>query len=98
MNDTIDIGPPVRTVTSGRVTGDHVAMAERAVRAALAGKRDRVSSAQVTLTVLRGAAPRPALAQAVVDLQGRRVRAQAAAPSLPEAIDLMRERLTRRTA
>ncbi|SEG92546.1 hypothetical protein SAMN04489712_13430 [Thermomonospora echinospora] len=99
MHDTTGNEPTVQTVISGEVAGDDVERAERAVRAALTGARGRVASARVTLTVLaEPAPPRPALAQAVIDLGGRRLRAQAAAPSLPEAIDLLRDRLARRVA
>ncbi|MFP3968955.1 hypothetical protein SMC26_42125 [Actinomadura fulvescens] len=42
--------------------------------------------------------PRPALAQAVVELNGRRLRAQAAAPDLSEAIQLLQDRLAVRAA
>jgi hypothetical protein len=99
MYDTTDDEPKVQTVISGQVAGDDVARAERAVRAALARARGRVAWARVTLTVLgEPAPPRPALAQAVVDLGDRRLRAQAAAPSLPEAIDLLQDRLARRAA
>jgi hypothetical protein len=99
MHDITQDQPPVQTVISGRVAGDDVERAERAVRAALARARGRVASARVTLTVLaEPGPPRPALAQAVVDLGDRRLRAQAAAPSLPEAIELLRDRLARRAA
>jgi hypothetical protein len=42
--------------------------------------------------------PRPALAQAVVQIDGRRLRAQAAAGTLPEAVALLRDRLAIRVS
>ncbi|WP_243711282.1 hypothetical protein [Actinomadura sp. KC216] len=85
-------------MTSGDVTAHERAAAERAVRHALESARG-VLSVQVTLSVVADPSlPRPALAQAVVDLDGRRVRAQAAAPRIVEAIDLLRERLALRAS
>jgi hypothetical protein len=86
--------PEIRFLTSGDVSAHERAAAERAVREALAGAPG-VTSVQVTLTVVNDPSlPRPALAQAVVDLDGRRVRAQAAAPRIDEATDMLRERLS----
>jgi hypothetical protein len=83
----------IRFLTSGDVSAHERAAAERAVRGALAAARG-VTSIQVTLSVVADRSlPRPALAQAVVELDGRRVRAQAAAPRIDEAIDMLRERL-----
>ncbi|TMQ91131.1 hypothetical protein ETD83_32345 [Actinomadura soli] len=90
--------PEIRFLTSGDVTAHERAAAERAVWRALGSARG-VSSVQVTLSVVADPSlPRPALAQAVVDLDGRRVRAQAAAPRIVEAIDLLRERLAVRAS
>jgi hypothetical protein len=62
------------------------------------GARRGAVSARISLSVVADAAlPRPALAQAVVEFDGRRLRAQAAAPTLAEAIDLMGTRLSLRT-
>jgi hypothetical protein len=86
--------PEIRFLTSGDVSAHERAAAERAVREALAGAPG-VTSVQVTLTVVNDPSlPRPAQAQAVVDLDGRRVRAQAAAPRIDEATDMLRERLS----
>ena len=85
--------PEIRFLTSGDVTAHERSAAERAVREALSGARD-VTSVQVTLSVVNDPSlPRPALAQAVVELHGRRVRAQAAAPRIDEAVGMLRERL-----
>lgn len=85
--------PDIRFLTSGDVTAHERAAAERAVQSALTGVTG-VTSVQVTLSVVADPSlPRPALAQAIVDLNGRRVRAQAAAPRIDEAIDMLRERL-----
>ncbi|MFC4050111.1 hypothetical protein ACFOY4_10485 [Actinomadura syzygii] len=89
--------PEIRFLTSGDVTAHERGAAERAVRDALAGAQ-HVTSVKVTLSVVADPSlPRPALAQAVVDLDGRRVRAQAAARRIDEAIDMLRERLAIRT-
>ncbi|HEY8478587.1 MAG TPA: hypothetical protein VIL71_02045 [Spirillospora sp.] len=90
--------PEVRFLTSGDVSAHERAAAERAVLAALTGA-EGVTSVQVTLSVVADPSlPRPALAQAVVDIDGRRVRAQAAAPRIDEAIDMLRERLAVRVS
>ena len=90
--------PEIRFLTSGDVSAHERAAAERAVQTALKGT-EGVTSAQVTLSVVADASlPRPALAQAVVEIDGRRVRAQAAAPRIDEAIDMLRERLAIRTS
>lgn len=92
--------PEIRFLTSGDVTAHERGAAERAVRDALAGAH-HVTSVKVTLSVVADPSlPRPALAQAVVALvalEGRRVRAQAAARRIDEAIDMLRERLAIRT-
>ncbi|XRQ16138.1 hypothetical protein ACN3XK_36290 [Actinomadura welshii] len=88
----------IRFLTSGDVTAHERAAAERAVRTALTGAQG-ITSVQVTLSVVADASiPRPALAQAVVELDGRRVRAQAAAVRIDEAIDMLRERLALRAS
>lgn len=97
MNATAHRHPEIRFQTTGKITDGERAAAERAVRAALDGRE--AASVQVTLSIAADPAlPRPALAQAVADLQGRRLRAQAAAPDLEEAIDLLQTRLTHRLA
>ncbi|WP_433324341.1 hypothetical protein [Spirillospora sp. CA-294931] len=97
MNATLHELPEVRFLTSGDVTDTETRSAERAVRAALSGADAVPSSVKVTLSVVADPSlPRPALAQAIVELDGHLLRAQAAAPRLPEAIDLMRDRLALR--
>ncbi|GAA4071179.1 hypothetical protein [Actinomadura miaoliensis] len=99
MNLTRHELPEPAFLTSGKVGEAERAAATDAVHEALAGTRERVRSVRVTLSVVEDPSlPRPALAQAVVEIDGRRLRAQAAAPDLTEAIDLMRRRLTVRTA
>ncbi|GLZ08023.1 hypothetical protein Acsp03_54890 [Actinomadura sp. NBRC 104412] len=91
--------PKVRYLTSGRVTDAELAAAEGALRSALAGVSGRIGSVALTLSVVADETlPRPALAQAVVEIDGRRLRAQAAAPTLPEAIGLLRDRLAVRAS
>lgn len=85
--------PEIRFLTSGDVTAHERAAAERAVREALAAAH-HVTSVQVTLSVVNDSSlPRPALAQAVAEIDGRRVRAQAAARRIGEATDMLRDRL-----
>lgn len=89
--------PEIRFLTSGDVTAHERAAAERAVREALTAHH--VTSVQVTLSVVNDSSlPRPALAQAVAEIDGRRVRAQAAARRIDEATDMLRERLAVRAA
>jgi hypothetical protein len=87
----------VQTVVRGRVPA-WVTDYARTKTAALADRAgEPVLFARVKLT--QGgdpAVPRPAVAQAALDLDGRPVRARAAAPSLREAVDLMTDRLRRR--
>ncbi|MFC5754078.1 hypothetical protein [Actinomadura rugatobispora] len=99
MHSTVHELPEVRFLTSGRVTEDERAAAEHALRTALQGVRGSIASAGLTLSVVADEAlPRPALVQTVVEIDGRKVRAQAAARTLPEAIALLRDRLTVRTS
>ncbi|WP_395109161.1 hypothetical protein [Actinomadura sp. SCN-SB] len=89
----------VRFLTSGRVTDAEIAAAEEALHSALTGVSGQIGSASLTLSVVADETlPRPALAQAVVAIDGRRLRAQAAAPTLPEAIGLLRDRLAVRAS
>ncbi|MFB4298387.1 hypothetical protein [Actinomadura sp. NTSP31] len=96
MNATLE-RPEIRFLTSGKVTDAQRAEAESAVREALAGTG--AASVHVTLSVVADPSlPRPALARAVAELDGRQLRAQAAAPTLEEAIGLLRHRLAVRTS
>lgn len=62
--------PEIRFLTSGDVSAHERAAAERAVWKALSAARG-VTSVQVTLSVVADRSlPRPALAQAVVELDG----------------------------
>jgi hypothetical protein len=88
--------PEIRFLTSGDVSAHERAAAERAIRTALSGARG-VTSVRATLSVVNDPSlPRPALAQAVVEMDGRQVRAQAAAARIDEAVDMLRERLALR--
>ncbi|GAA3982939.1 hypothetical protein GCM10023085_76380 [Actinomadura viridis] len=99
MNSTTRELPEVRFLTSGRVTAAEKEAAERALRSALGHASGTIASVAVTLSVVPGdALPRPALAQAVVELDGRKLRAQAAARDLDEAIALLRGRLAVRAS
>ncbi|MFD0277460.1 HPF/RaiA family ribosome-associated protein [Kitasatospora sp. NPDC127111] len=60
---------------------------------------DPVLAARVKLTQeAHHSIARPCLAQAVVDLDGRPVRAHVAAATMQEAVDLLQDRLTARPA
>ncbi|MFC0041660.1 hypothetical protein [Actinomadura rayongensis] len=91
--------PAINFLTSGDVAEADRTAAAAAVRTALDDEGADVTSVQVTLSVVPGAdVPRPALAQAIVGIDGHRLRAQAAGRTLPEAIGLLRDRLHVRTA
>ncbi|GLZ15696.1 hypothetical protein Acsp04_59310 [Actinomadura sp. NBRC 104425] len=99
MNATRHDLPEPAFLTSGKVGEAERAAAGDAVREALAGTHERIRSVRVTLSLVDDPSlPRPALAQAIVETDGGRLRAQAAAPGLAEAIDLLRRRLSVRTA
>ncbi|RAY16084.1 hypothetical protein DPM19_03890 [Actinomadura craniellae] len=90
--------PPIRFLTSGAVDEADTERAGRVVREVLADSTEPISAVRVTLSVLADPAlPRPALVQADVELGGRRVRAQAAAPTPAQAVGLLRTRLALRT-
>lgn len=89
--------PAVRVLTSGDVSAAEAALADRTVREVLTRVAAPVPSATVTLTVLDDPdLPRPALAQATVEYGKRTLRAQAAAPSALEAVELLQTRLSLR--
>ncbi|MFG2006044.1 hypothetical protein ACGFNU_43530 [Spirillospora sp. NPDC048911] len=99
MHSNIGELPEVRFLTSGDVSDADREAATDAVQAALSEAPEVVTAIQVTLSVVDDPSlPRPALAQAVVDVNGRRLRAQAAAPDLSESIQLLRDRLALRAA
>jgi hypothetical protein len=99
MHSTTKELPGIRFLTSGHVTDAERASAERALRSVLMGASGEITSAALTLSVVADETlPRPALAQAVVQTDGRRLRAQAAARTLPEAIALLRDRLAVRVS
>ena len=79
---------------NGRVPDGEPAHARTLVGKLLDHTTEPVLYARVRLTVINDPArPRPALAQANIDLNGRLVRAHAAAASMHEAIELMGARL-----
>lgn len=87
----------VETVTRGSVPEDAVDLAVLRVRAELRAMRKPVLFAKVKLAMAAGAGDeQPAVAQASVDLNGRRVRAQAAAATLRAAIESMCQKLNAR--
>lgn len=82
---------------TGRVTEDIPGYAEKRIRAALRVVRRPVLHARVRIT--RRPDPsleRPVVASVNVDVDGRVLRAQVAAPSAHEAVDLLHDRLQRR--
>ncbi|QNE74294.1 HPF/RaiA family ribosome-associated protein [Streptomyces finlayi] len=92
-----EVGVQVRN--RGQVPDGAEAYARRKVLAVISHVGEPVLSAQVKLTQAANAsAARPATAQAVVDVNGRPVRAHVAATTMFEAVDLLQERLTARIA
>lgn len=71
--------------------------AREKVAAVVARQRGPVLGARVKLTQgTHPTAARPAVAEAAVDVDGRLVRAQVGAPTMAEAVDLLRDRLADR--
>lgn len=84
----------VETVTRGAVPEDAMDLAVLRVRAELRAAPEPVLFARVKLAVAADPPDgQPAVAQASVDLKGRRVRAQAAAETMRAAIELMCQKL-----
>lgn len=84
----------VQTETRGRVPGDATELAVERVRAALRAAHEPVLFARVRLTAVADpAVERPAIAQANIDVNGRLIRVQAAAPTMRQAIDAIHDRL-----
>ena len=87
----------VRTVRHGRVPEGSGELAVTKIRSVLRHVAQPVLSARVTLTMSADPAVAfPAKAQATVDVNGRIVRAQAAAETMREATELMTHRLRAR--
>jgi ribosome-associated translation inhibitor RaiA len=84
----------VETVTRGAVPEDAMDLAVLRVRAELRAAREPVLFAKIKLAVAADpSAGQPAVAQASVDVNGRRVRAQVAAETMRAAIELMCQKL-----
>lgn len=84
----------VTVTTRGDVPVAMVAYARDKVSKVYRYSRDAIRSAHVVLTVARDPArTRPALAEGGIAFDGARVRAQAAAPTMNEAIDDLVDRL-----
>lgn len=84
----------VTVTTRGKVPVRMVTYARNKVAKVYRYSHDEVRSAHVVLTVARDPArTRPALAEAALTFDGTRVRAQAAAPTMREAIDDLVDRL-----
>ncbi|PJE98115.1 hypothetical protein CUT44_02030 [Streptomyces carminius] len=91
--------PPVRVETRGDMPGGTEEYARTKVLAALGKLREPVLDTRVKLSLASGTSVRqPAVAQVNVDVNGHLVRAQVAADTMPEAIDLLRDRLAGRLA
>ncbi|MFJ9793085.1 sigma 54 modulation/S30EA ribosomal C-terminal domain-containing protein [Streptomyces globosus] len=89
----------VQVRSRGQVSRGADAYAREKVLATLDHVSEPVSAARVKLTqTVNGSAARPAEAQAVVDVNGRPVRAHVAASTVFEAVDLLQERLAVRLA
>ncbi|MDX3605540.1 hypothetical protein C6W96_03245 [Streptomyces sp. CS149] len=89
----------VQVRNRGQVPDEADAYARRKVLVVISHVSEPVLSAHVKLTqAAHASAARPATAQAVVDVNGRPVRAHVAATTMFEAVDLLQERLTARIA
>ncbi|MEU0662850.1 hypothetical protein [Streptomyces lavendulocolor] len=89
----------VEVRSRGRVPKGADAYARQKVLAVTGRVSEPVLSARVKLTqAVDTSAPRTATAQAVVDVNGRPVRAHVAAGTVLEAVDLMQDRLAARIA
>ncbi|MBR7828811.1 HPF/RaiA family ribosome-associated protein [Actinospica sp. MGRD01-02] len=90
---------PVQTVLHGSVSADDAAYARRKVAALAHYVREPIAFARVKLTELRNpAVRRGSIAQGNLDVAGRAVRAQIAASTMREAVDLLVDRLRVRLA
>lgn len=87
----------LRVELAGELPADVYDYARRKVTAAAAHAREPVLFARVRVTRHRDpAVRRPVVAQANVDVDGRLVRAQVAAATAREAVDLLQDRLRAR--
>ncbi|GAA4990562.1 HPF/RaiA family ribosome-associated protein [Kitasatospora paranensis] len=95
MSSPRSIQAPELQVSAGRdVAPATVEHARARILDLLATVREPVLSARVRLTRMHNpSVERPALAQATVDVDGRLARAHVAAPTMGEAIGLLRDRL-----
>ena len=86
----------LQIITHGDVPAEARADAERKIRALLRHAHGPILHARVRLDRLADpAVPKPVTVQVNLDVNGRLVRAQAAAPSAHEAIDMVQDRLRR---
>ncbi|MGW0752796.1 ribosome hibernation promotion factor [Streptomyces sp. NPDC002587] len=89
----------VQVRTRGQVPDGADVYAQEKVLAVVGHVGEPVLAVRVKLTqAVNTSANRPATAQAVVDVNGRPVRAHVAANTMFEAVDLLQERLTARLA
>ncbi|MFP8885220.1 sigma 54 modulation/S30EA ribosomal C-terminal domain-containing protein [Streptomyces mangrovi] len=88
--------PEVRVEVRGEVPGDAAEYARTKVLAALGKVGEPVLGTKVKLSQAGASVRHPAHAQVNVDVNGRPVRAHVAADTMPEAIDLLRDRLAGR--
>jgi ribosome-associated translation inhibitor RaiA len=91
--------PEVSVVSRGAVPAESRAYARRKILALARQTDDPVRYARVRLTQAADPVlPRPAAAQANLDVNGRSLRTQVAAATMHEAIDLLRARIRKRLA
>jgi hypothetical protein len=95
MTTTVPTGhsPEVQVTVLGDLSPATTELARATLQDLLAEVRQPVRSAQVRLTRMWQKADRPAVAQALVDVDGRLVRAQVATHTMTETIALLRARL-----
>ncbi|MFC5744354.1 hypothetical protein [Actinomadura rugatobispora] len=87
----------IQITTTAEVSQEDARFAREVVAWAMAHAQGPVLYSRVTLSVLKDpAVPRPALVSMRVDLNGRPVNANAAARTMPEAVNLAGRRLRTR--
>ena len=88
---------PVQVQVSGELPPDTAGYAQRRLQELIAASRFPVLHARIRVTRFPDPAlPRPVVAQANLDVDGRFVRAQLDAPTAREAVDLLHDRLRHR--
>ncbi len=80
----------------GDVREQQLEAATEKLRSVAGHARERIRHVELRLTLESGARSRPAMAEATLDVDGQAVRAHESAETVPAAVDLLMDRLTRR--